>query len=548
MNSKISNYLRIILFISIALFIGIVSIFFSTTNDPLNIKSVQTFDGEWRINVDNQSFYQASLPTTIDADPNDVIIVSKELSQEFSQEQMILIRGSLQSVIVHLDSEIIYEKDFEDNVFNTYASMYHFIEIPDNSEGKTIHVTLISPYENMSGIINSIYYGQASNIREFLVSNHGYKVITSLLLLSISLLYFFIHIIFFRKQNPYNSYLGLFGIIISLWLLAESRIIQLIIQNDFLIGSLAYLSLALAPIAFVAFLKSYIYKKDQYIYSSLCVVYAINLVLINFLHITNVADYFETVPITITLIVLGIIVTTVNLVHSLIKHKDKRFAIYLFLFLTFSLFMFLEVIRFANRDYASTATVATTGIVLVLVILFVVNIISLSRKIKVVYEKEIYEEIAKTDQLTKANSYYAFETDIDDLFYNEETKLSLSYFDFDDLKYINDHFGHLEGDKVLIDGYKMIQETFGQYGKCYRIGGDEFACLSTKIDLDLFLELKAQLTKLLKERNHNKPYALHISVGFSKQPKSKNSKPSDMILKADQCMYEDKAKNKAQVI
>ncbi len=546
MRSELSEKLRYILFFTIVTFVVTVS-FFSTQTNRLPEKELQTINNNWNVTINDTTLGTVSFPTIVEAEASDKIVATNTLNQDFNIEQTILIRGSLQNVIVKLDGDIIYDKNFEDNVFNTYASIYHFVNIPDNSAGKTIEISLMSPFNGMSGTFNDIHYGNPTAINYFLLNTHGLKLYTSLLMFVISILFTIVYFAFFKKQHHHNLYLGFFGIFLSLWLFAESRIVQLYINNDFLIGSLAYISLAASPIAAVAFLKSYVFKNDKHLFSFLCIVYVINIILVILLHVFGIAAFFVTVASTTFLISLGFIVTITSLTRSYVISKDKTSRNFLFVFLLFSIFLFLEVSSFVSKRFDGTSSYITTGIFIILIVVFISSIISISKKLKDSYEKQIYEEIAHTDQLTKAKSRFAFETDFDRFFYESNEHLALIYFDFDDLKYINDHYGHIEGDKTLINGFNCIKSVFGKYGECYRIGGDEFACLSFKIDEILYKKLKNELNEKLLQMKENLVYSIRISSGYSEQIFYKDEKPSDLILKADQHMYLDKTKNKAQV-
>ena len=50
-------------------------------------------------------------------------------------------------------------------------------------------------------------------------------------------------------------------------------------------------------------------------------------------------------------------------------------------------------------------------------------------------------------------------------------------FDLNNLKMCNDNYGHSSGDAYIIHSAHIIETTFDRFGKCYRIGGDEFCCL-----------------------------------------------------------------------
>lgn len=49
-------------------------------------------------------------------------------------------------------------------------------------------------------------------------------------------------------------------------------------------------------------------------------------------------------------------------------------------------------------------------------------------------------------------------------------------FDVNDLKYVNDHLGHQQGDDLIVGSADIIKSALeAGEGSCFRIGGDEFA-------------------------------------------------------------------------
>jgi diguanylate cyclase (GGDEF)-like protein len=50
-------------------------------------------------------------------------------------------------------------------------------------------------------------------------------------------------------------------------------------------------------------------------------------------------------------------------------------------------------------------------------------------------------------------------------------------FDLNNLKQCNDQYGHRVGDEYIINAAHIIEDNFERYGKCYRIGGDEFCVI-----------------------------------------------------------------------
>lgn len=127
----------------------------------------------------------------------------------------------------------------------------------------------------------------------------------------------------------------------------------------------------------------------------------------------------------------------------------------------------------------------------------------------------------------------------------ENTGFILCFIDLDGLKYVNDHFGHEEGDRYL----RMVAEQIrrgcrsGRDFLC-RYGGDEFLVLFTETDVD---EARERV-RLVNDRLHalkkdsSFPYALSFSYGIVQSPEFNDWRA--MIRSADEQMYEQKLNKK----
>jgi diguanylate cyclase (GGDEF)-like protein len=58
--------------------------------------------------------------------------------------------------------------------------------------------------------------------------------------------------------------------------------------------------------------------------------------------------------------------------------------------------------------------------------------------------------------------------------------ITIVVFDVNGLKRVNDTLGHAAGDELIKAAAKIIKDSFGEYGKCFRIGGDEFVAILDK--------------------------------------------------------------------
>jgi diguanylate cyclase (GGDEF)-like protein len=95
-------------------------------------------------------------------------------------------------------------------------------------------------------------------------------------------------------------------------------------------------------------------------------------------------------------------------------------------------------------------------------------------------KNETLRQLANYDQLTNAKTYSLYQHDVTSMF--ERTRaagqpLTLVALDIDHFKQINDHYGHLAGNAVLIGVATTLSDVLGKYGdshQIYRTGGEEF--------------------------------------------------------------------------
>lgn len=126
------------------------------------------------------------------------------------------------------------------------------------------------------------------------------------------------------------------------------------------------------------------------------------------------------------------------------------------------------------------------------------------------------------------------------------TKLALLYMDLDNFKSINDSFGHLFGDKLLIEVTKSIRETTEEKVTISRLGGDEFMVLIPDIiNVTYATKLADKVLKSLYKPfliNNNSIFAT-ASIGVATFPDD-GLDAETLIKNADTAMYHAKSQGK----
>ena len=93
--------------------------------------------------------------------------------------------------------------------------------------------------------------------------------------------------------------------------------------------------------------------------------------------------------------------------------------------------------------------------------------------------------------------------------------ICLIMFDLNDMKLINDTYGHLEGDNAIICISKIAEEIFAEENfKTYRIGGDEFVIVSVNNDKNIIESKILEMTDRISDTNNNKKIKLSVAIGY----------------------------------
>lgn len=127
---------------------------------------------------------------------------------------------------------------------------------------------------------------------------------------------------------------------------------------------------------------------------------------------------------------------------------------------------------------------------------------------------------------------------------------SICYIDVNGLKYVNDNFGHFEGDEVLVMVCKFIKVVTGENDILCRLGGDEFIILFPNRKKENIEEIIRKIIFNIDIENKKKfrPYNISFSYGIV-QVDCDNSKSIDEIIQmADENMYEYKKKHKKSIM
>ncbi len=483
-----------------------------------------------------------SLDEKIDLRANESYTISNDF--KVSSDKSLLVRTSLSNLEVRVDDQVIY-KEFKDNrrFFNKpMASLWHIVEIPDS--GDVLTITYQSPYKKMNGILNPIVYGHNGDLFFYVYDQYGLPFIIDVLILFLGLL--MVIIAYINPNEIYNNIwqVGMFSIFLSFWMIAESRMLQFFSGSLWLIGSLAYISLPLIPIPLLFYIKSLVSKESAKPLMTAVKICCIDFCFVIFMQLFSIMDFFETVWITHTVIGITILIILKQLFYEIKVRHNKSAKNFLFSLGILLVFVILDMFRFYAFGIANVTVFVRFGFLIFIIMLGMETARHLMVLLRKSYKAAFYEKLAYLDQLTQGPNRTVFERDLEDVFSDEikRSRLRLVMLDMNQLKKINDVYGHVTGDEAIKKAYELITKHFRHLGKTYRIGGDEFACIIIEDVYEAFKTSCESLENSIIEENKSLTYPIGIALGSVTYDPELDIAVKTMMHRADVNMYEAKKK------
>jgi diguanylate cyclase (GGDEF)-like protein len=185
---------------------------------------------------------------------------------------------------------------------------------------------------------------------------------------------------------------------------------------------------------------------------------------------------------------------------------------------------------------------------------------SLEEKIKErTKDLEIRQEelkiLAATDSMTKLYNRRYFTEMCIGMFSLENRmieEIGVIMLDIDNFKYINDTYGHQQGDKVIIFIANLLREHTRKSDVICRFGGEEFILLLPHTSLQYTIQhaenIRSRIASYTMDLGDNKTLSVTVSVGVSMVNHERDIDMEDAIKRTDRALYEAKNSGKNRVV
>lgn len=152
---------------------------------------------------------------------------------------------------------------------------------------------------------------------------------------------------------------------------------------------------------------------------------------------------------------------------------------------------------------------------------------------------EKMSNLAHTDTLTGLGNRLALSEELKEYEDKIPNELAIVQLDVNGLKQVNDTYGHAAGDEIVMAAANMIVTTIGDFGTCYRTGGDEFVAV-LRINKRNMFAFATRLSAKTDEYMGSYGEKLSISCGYALHEEYPDMNVGELMSEADKQMYEAK--------
>lgn len=152
--------------------------------------------------------------------------------------------------------------------------------------------------------------------------------------------------------------------------------------------------------------------------------------------------------------------------------------------------------------------------------------------------------LAATDELTGLHNRRGFvivARQVLEIASRQGTRVALLFVDIDNMKAINDRYGHDSGDEAIRAVAEALRQELRSADTVARIGGDEFAALALGLDDAELRAVEQRIRGRLRRMQRDTEFGIAVSAGWTVHPADATLTIEQLLAEADQAMYLEKS-------
>jgi diguanylate cyclase (GGDEF)-like protein len=501
----------------------------------------------WTISTQEDTWSPVGeLPDSVTTSGNSVTL-SKTVEPQ-SEQQILLFRNNRLSITITADGEPIYEINESPLARQLLVSCLCAATLPDSTEPYLLEVTM----DQFSGGVCSLpsfSIGTTHAVYADILGDNLYTVISLIVLLALGMVMILAMVFFvIKKVLDRRLLMMLFFLLdMELWAFGDSSLPLLFSNRIEYWALLSYYAFMFLPLPATLFVWETCGQKNRGLWV-MTSIFSVNLLVQTAISAVGLLRLDQTLFITHILLVIDLILLFHYSYRAWEKtdyYRNNRMLLVGLVIIFVIVFLGFAIYWTTNRGHYQNIVLG--GISLFFADMLCILIASYQEEVQrsklKIAELAIYQKLSLLDNLSGLGNRRSFENTLKELAETvppEENAL-LVMMDVNGLKIVNDSFGHPAGDELIIAAANCIQSIYGQYGTCYRVGGDEFTALLRNPPRSPE-NLNQEFLAYMEHYNKTANYPLSIAKGECWLYTSSGERRTthQWRQEADVLMYEDK--------
>lgn len=340
------------------------------------------WDSGWTRTDDGTAVFP---PVTLDAEPDVPVTICRTLPAELVDNPGFCFISKEETVRVTVDSELIYVLDTADTrpYGKATPSQWNFIPLPADAGGKTLSITLTSPYASYAGAVDTLRYGDVDYLRVAMIIKYlpGYILIYMLVLMGF--ITYLLSVMLINRSAEYASFrhMGLFALMIAIYLRTECKFPQAFFFDGFTSMQVKFFSFSLMMLPFIRFIKDRIERRYRWPFDIVYYLFVINFFVQIVLQLHNVADFMPMVIATHVIVFITMALLLCMYILGITSHMINFSILELVGLLIFFITASWEMTYYYQRDYSRTGLFLSVGVVALILCLSLALLRDISSRI-----------------------------------------------------------------------------------------------------------------------------------------------------------------------
>ena len=451
---------------------------------------------------------------------------------------------------VFLEDELIYEAD------NTYSDMlpgsrWNLVMLQPEQAGQMLRLQITAANSGGSLTVDHVYWGDRAEIVLSVIQQKIWSVLISMAICICGLFMIILDIALNygkKKKDHAICCLGSFALCIGVWSLTETNVLQLLMGDTQIVQSIDNLCLILSMMPMTLY-ADWTYDIMKYrLVRWFCILQVLYLLVCIVLPVAGLVHWYDLLPVARAFFAVcagGFLVLSIWMNRFLFIRKEARsYTAYLQLVgsVALSAAAVLELLRYGSTNDMDKARVLRIGLLIFIICFALSSLFEAYKLIAQGLEYDAVQKIAYSDALTGLGNRAAYLERLEECVKERIQRLGIVYLDVNNLKKVNDVEGHEQGDILIQTAAQVIKESFGAFGRAYRIGGDEFCVLIDENAMEVYDKAVDIFWKKIAAVNKSGKYIfkLQIAHGFICCEADSMKAVENAIKTADERLYRDK--------